>query len=79
VLSLAAAAIIAAWLPFSVMYVNAVNKQATSVVAISVSHRGGAATRVVTTASGATRVLPANGPSAPGAAAAPTPVTTRVS
>jgi hypothetical protein len=79
VLSLGAAAIIAAWLPFSVMYISAVNKQATSVVAISAPHPVGGSTRVVTTASGSTRVVAANGPTTPGTAAAPTPVTTRVS
>jgi hypothetical protein len=78
-LALGAAAIIAAWLPFSVMYSNAVNTQATPVIAISAHHTGGGATRVVTTASGATRVIPANGATAPGATSAPTPVTTHVS
>jgi hypothetical protein len=79
VLSLGAAAIIAAWLPFSVMYVTAVNKQATPVVAIGAPHPGGTSTRVVTTASGATRVVATNATTAPGATVSPTPVTTRVS
>ncbi len=79
VLSLGAAAIIAASLPFSVMYATAVNKQAIPVVASSAHHPGGGTTRVVTTASGAIRVIPANSATAPGATVAPTPVTTRVS
>jgi hypothetical protein len=79
VLSLGVAAIVAAWLPFSVMYITAVNKQATPVAAITAPHSGGAATRVITTASGATRVLAANGSTAPSATAALAPVTTRVS
>ena len=79
VLSLGVAAIVAAWLPFSVMYIGAVNKQATHMAAITAQHPGSAATRVITTASGATRVLAANSATAPSAAAALTPVTTRVS
>ena len=63
VLSLGVAAIVAAWLPFSVMYISALNRHATPVVAVSTSHNGGS-TRVVTTASGATKVVPAGGSTA---------------
>jgi hypothetical protein len=73
------AAIVAAWLPFSVMYVSAVNKQAVPPAVISAPHSGAGATRVVTTASGATRVVPANGPTSPTAVAASIPVTTHAS
>jgi hypothetical protein len=77
VLSLGAAVIIAAGLPFLVIYISAVNKPATPVLAISAHHPGRGTTRVVTTASGATRVIPASSATAPGATAAPTPVMTR--
>lgn len=79
VLSLGAAAIVAAWLPFSVMYIDAVNKQATPVAAITAPHSSGGATRLVTTASGATRVVPASSPTSPTAIAGPSSVTTNAS
>jgi hypothetical protein len=79
VLSLAVAAIVAAWLPFSVMYVTAVNKPAVPPAAISVPHSGTRATRVVTTASGTTRVVPASGSTSPASLAAPSPVSTHAS
>jgi hypothetical protein len=78
VLSLGVAAIVAAWLPFSVMYVSALNRHATPVVAVSTPHNGGA-TRVITTASGATRVVPAGGSTASAAPAAVTPISTHAS
>lgn len=77
-LSLGVAAVVAAWLPFSVMYVSTVNKPMPP-AAISVPHSGAGATRVVTTASGATRVVPANGPRSPTVVAAAAPVTTHAS
>lgn len=73
------AAIVAAWLPFSVMYISAVNKPAGPSAAISAPHSGAGATRVVTTASGATRVVPANVSTNPTAVAAVTPVTSHAS
>lgn len=75
-LSLAVAAVIAAWLPFSVMYVTALQKRPATVTAISAPNSSKSATRVITTASGATRVVPANG--SPGTQAAVSiPVVTR--
>lgn len=59
VLSVAVAAIVAAWLPFSVMYVTALHKHSTTVSAITQPGTNGSA-RVITTASGATRVVAAN-------------------
>ena len=76
VLSLAIAAIVAAWLPFTVMYVTALHKHPATVSAISAPGATSSPTRVITTASGATRVVAVNG--APAAQAfAPTPVVTR--
>ena len=78
VLSLAIAAIVVAWLPFSVFYVSALNKRVTAVTAISAPHSTAGTTRVVTTASGATRAVSASG----SASATPTtlaPVTTHAS
>ena len=65
VVSLAIAAIVAAWLPFSVFYVSALNKRATTVTAISAPHATAGTTRLVTTASGATRQSPPAVPPAP--------------
>ena len=76
VLSLAIAAVVAAWLPFSVMYVTALHKRPPTVSAISAPGATRTTTRVITTASGATRVVAVNG--SPAAQAfAPTPVVTR--
>jgi cytoskeletal protein RodZ len=78
VLSLGIAAIVAAWLPFSVFYVSALNKRATTVTAVSAPHSTAGATRLVTTASGATRPVSVSG----SASATPTrvaPVTTHAS
>jgi hypothetical protein len=60
VLSLAVAAVVAAWLPFSVLYVNALSNRAATVSAVYAPRAGsGAPTRqVVTTASG--RVVPSS-------------------
>lgn len=82
VLSLGIAAVVAAWLPFSMFYITAVNKRATPVSAISAPHSTGK-TRVVTTASGATQVVSASastGTASTGTrAATPIPVSTRTS
>ena len=78
VLGLGVAAIVAAWLPFSVMYISALNRHATPVVAVNTPHNAGA-TRVVTTASGATKVVPAGGSTASAPTAQGTPIKTRVS
>lgn len=78
VLSLVIAAVVAAWLPFSMFYITALNKRVTNVSAISAPRSTTGAARVVTTASGATRLVAAN--SSTGATAGtPTPVTTRAS
>ena len=81
VLSLAIAAVVAAWLPFSMFYITAVNKQATPVSAISAPHSTTGTTRVVTTSSGATQVVSASaGTASTGTrAATPIPVSTRTS
>jgi hypothetical protein len=76
VLSLTIAAVIAAWLPFSVMYVTALQKRPATVTAISVPGSTRSTTRLITTASGATRVVPASGVSGP-QSVAPIPVVTR--
>ncbi len=78
VLSLGVAAVVAAWLPFSVMYITALNRHATPVIAVSTPHNGGA-TRVVTTASGATKVVAAGSSTASTAPAAVTPISTHAS
>ena len=76
VLSLAIAAVLAAWLPFTVMYVTALHKRPASMTAISAPGATRSTTRVITTASGTTRVVAVNGsPSAQ--AIVPTPVVTR--
>jgi hypothetical protein len=76
VLSLAVAAMIAAALPFSAMYVTALHKRPANVTAISLPALSGNTARVITTASGTTRVVPASG--SPGVPATfPTPVITR--
>ena len=78
VLSLGIAAVVAAWLPFSMFYITALNKRATSVSTISAPHSTIGTAHVVTTASGATQLVAAN--SSTGATAGtPTPVTTRAS
>ncbi len=59
-LSLAIAAVVAAWLPFSVFYIAALNKRVPSVSAISAPSSTTGTTRVVTTASGATQLVAAN-------------------
>jgi hypothetical protein len=83
VLSLGIAAVVAAWLPFSMFYITAVNKRATPVSAISAPHSTTGKTRVVTTASGATQVVSASastGAASTGTrAATPIPVSTRTS
>ena len=83
VLSLGVAAVVAAWLPFSMFYITAVNKRATPVSAISAPHSTTGTTRVVTTASGATQVVSASastGAASTGTrAATPIPVSTRTS
>lgn len=76
VLSLAVAAIVAAWLPFSVMYVTALHKRPATVTAISAPGANRSTTRVITTASGATRVVAVNGSPA-AQTIVPTPVVTR--
>ena len=78
VLSLAVAAVVAAWLPFSVLYVTALHHRPAAVSAISLPHPTSRTTRVITTSSGATRVVAANGPAATPAITA-APVTTRES
>ena len=76
VLSLAIAAVVAAWLPFTVMYVTALHKRPASVTAISAPGATRSTTRVITTASGATRVVAVNGAPA-SQATVPTPVVIR--
>lgn len=76
VLSLAIAAVVAAWLPFSVMYVTALHKRPASVTAISAPGATRSTTRVITTASGAARVVAVNGAPA-SQATVPTPVVIR--
>jgi hypothetical protein len=75
VLSLAVAAVVAAWLPFTVMYVTALHKRPATVTAISAPGATRSTTRVITTASGATRVIAVNGSPA-AQAVVPTPVVT---
>ena len=78
VLSLAIATVVAAWLPFSVFYITALNKRVTRVSAISAPPSTIGTTRLVTTASGATQMVAAN--SATGAAVKrPVPIATRAS
>lgn len=72
VLSLAVAALVAVSLPFSVFYASAVNKY-TAATAISTpasqstGAQGGSRPVVITTASGATRIVPTTGSGAGGA------------
>jgi hypothetical protein len=73
VLGLALAAIVAAWLPFSMFYVAALDKRPTAVAAITTPHSSAGTPRVVTTASGATRLVSTRTPSATGAPATVTP------
>ena len=81
VLSLGIAAVVAAWLPFSMFYITAVNQRATPVSAISAPHSTVGKTRVVTTASGATQVVSPSASTGPGStgtrAATPIPVSTQ--
>ena len=65
VLSLAIAAVIAVWLPFTMMYVTALHNRPAAVTKISVPGSARSTARVITTASGTTRVIPAN--ASPGA------------
>ena len=78
VLGLALAAIIAAWLPFSMFYVAALDKRPPTVAAITAPHASAGTPRVVTTASGATRLV-STGTPAPVTHAALSPVITRPS
>ena len=71
------AAIVAATLPFSALYLTALQRQPATVNAISAPHTPGT-TRVITTASGATHTVPAGTPVTAGVPT-PTPVTTHVS
>jgi hypothetical protein len=77
VLSIAVAVLVAAWLPFSVMYVDALNKRA-AVPATVVSSKSGRPV-VVTRTSGGQTVQTGAPTTAGKPAPAPTPVTTRVS
>jgi hypothetical protein len=77
VLSLAVAAIVAATLPFSALYLTALQRQPATVTTISAPHTPGV-TRVITTASGAARTVPAGTP-ANASLPTPTPVTTQAS
>jgi hypothetical protein len=79
VLSLGAAAIVAAFLPFSMMYLSAVTRPAMPLVVVGAPNSHAGVTRVVTTASGATRVVPASAPTSSAVVAAPTPVSTHAS
>ena len=78
VLGLAVAAIVAAWLPFSMFYVAALDKRPPTVAAITAPHTRAGTPRVVTTASGATRLV-STGTAAPVTHNAPSPVVTRTS
>jgi hypothetical protein len=78
VLGLALAAIVAAWLPFSMFYVAALDKRPTTVAAITAPHTSAGTPRVVTTASGTTRLV-STGTAAPVTHSAPTPLVTRTS
>jgi hypothetical protein len=78
VLGLAVAALLAASLPFSVLYATAVNVRQTPITVVGAPHASSGATRVVTTASGATRVVPVTS-TAPGTTQSPAPITTHVS
>lgn len=78
-LSLAVAALAAAWLPFSVFYIAALNKRAPTVTAISAPHSATGTIRVVTTTSGATRVIGSGSGVASSNGATVTPVSTHAS
>jgi hypothetical protein len=75
VLSLAVAALLAACLPFSILYVDAVQHRAAGMANVAAPY-GGGHTRLVTTTSGGTRTIAASGSSA-APQGSPTPVTTR--
>jgi hypothetical protein len=76
VLSLAVAALVAAWLPFSVMYVGALQSKPAQIASVTVKH----GQRVITTrTSGGQVVRTVVGSSGQTIQAAPTPVTTHVS
>jgi hypothetical protein len=77
VLSIAVAALIAAWLPFSVMYVDALNKRAANPATVVTSKSGRAV--VITRTSGG-QIVQTSAPVTSGKPArAPVAVTTRVS
>ena len=85
VLSLAAAATVAVSLPFSALYIHALNQHAAAVTAARVVHVGAApghsagSTTVTTRASGSVASSATAQAAVPGSVAAPTPVTTRAS
>jgi len=77
VLSIAVAALIAAWLPFSVMYVDALNKRV-AVPATVVTSKSGRAV-VITRTSGGQTIQTTAPVTAGKPTQAPIPITTRVS
>jgi hypothetical protein len=77
VLSIAVAALVAAWLPFSVMYIDALNKRA-AVLATVVTSKSGRAV-VITKTSGGQAVQSSASVTTAKPTQAPIPVTTRVS
>ena len=82
VLSLAAAAIVAASLPFSALYIQALNQHAVALTAARVVHVGAApghASTVTTRASGSVATSATAQAAGPGLVSAPTAVTTRAS
>lgn len=81
VLSLAAAALVATSLPFSALYIHALNQHA-ALTAARVVHVGAApghAATVITRASGSAATSATAHAVSPGSVAAPTPVSTRAS
>lgn len=80
VLSLAVAALVAAWLPFSALYITALNHPTPATRTIRTVHGNGGTTRIVTSASGRTSVIPPSAGSSPALPAAATiPVSTHSS
>ena len=80
VLSLCAAAIVAAWLPFSALYINALNKHAAAIGAARIVHTSpGHAPVVVTTTASGRVVSSATTASGSAVASAPVTVSTRAS
>lgn len=75
-LSLAIAALVAAWLPFSMLYVTALNKRNTPIALVSTPRASGGPARVITSASGARQLVAGNGSTA-GTVITPAPITTR--